>query len=61
MHEAHRKAAAHHQLAAQSHRTAAEHNEKGITQRQSGIPNARCSTRIKLTSLQRKPTRSQGR
>jgi len=29
MHEAHRKAAEHHQLAAQSHRTAAEHNEKG--------------------------------
>jgi hypothetical protein len=29
MHETHRKAAEHHELAAQSHRTAAEHNEKG--------------------------------
>jgi hypothetical protein len=29
MHEAHRKAAELHELAAQSHRTAAEHNEKG--------------------------------
>lgn len=29
MHEAHRKAAEHHDLAAQAHRTAAEHNEKG--------------------------------
>ena len=29
MHEAHRKAAEQHGLAAQSHRTAAEHNEKG--------------------------------
>jgi hypothetical protein len=29
MHELHRKAAEHHQLAAQAHRTAAEHNEKG--------------------------------
>ena len=29
MHNAHRKAAEQHELAAQSHRTAAEHNEKG--------------------------------
>jgi hypothetical protein len=29
MHEAHREAAAQHELAAQAHRTAAEHNEKG--------------------------------
>jgi len=29
MHEAHRKAAEQHELAAQAHRTAAEHNEKG--------------------------------
>jgi hypothetical protein len=29
MHEAHRKAAEHHELAAKAHRTAAEHNEKG--------------------------------
>jgi len=29
MHEAHRKAALQHELAAQAHRTAAEHNEKG--------------------------------
>jgi hypothetical protein len=29
MHEAHRKAAEHHELAARAHRTAAEHNEKG--------------------------------
>ena len=29
MHQAHRKAAEQHELAAQSHRTAAEHNEKG--------------------------------
>ena len=29
MHEAHRKAAEYHALAAQAHRTAAEHNEKG--------------------------------
>ncbi len=29
MHEAHRKAAEQHELAAHTHRTAAEHNEKG--------------------------------
>ncbi len=29
MHQAHRKAAEQHELAAQAHRTAAEHNEKG--------------------------------
>jgi hypothetical protein len=29
MHETHRQAARHHELAAQEHRTAAEHNEKG--------------------------------
>ena len=29
MHEAHRKAAEQHDLAANAHRTAAEHNEKG--------------------------------
>ena len=29
MHETHRKAAEHHDLAALAHRTAAEHNEKG--------------------------------
>jgi len=29
MHDAHRKAAEQHELAAQAHRTAAEHNEKG--------------------------------
>jgi hypothetical protein len=29
MHEAHRKAAEQHELAAEAHRTAAEHNEKG--------------------------------
>jgi hypothetical protein len=29
MHEAHRKAAEQHELAALAHRTAAEHNEKG--------------------------------
>jgi hypothetical protein len=29
MHEAHRKAAEQHELAANAHRTAAEHNEKG--------------------------------
>jgi hypothetical protein len=29
MHETHRQAAEHHELAAQAHRTAAEHNEKG--------------------------------
>ena len=29
MHEAHRRAAEQHNLAAQAHRTAAEHNEKG--------------------------------
>jgi hypothetical protein len=29
MHDAHRKAAEQHDLAAQAHRTAAEHNEKG--------------------------------
>jgi hypothetical protein len=29
MHEAHRKAAELHELAARAHRTAAEHNEKG--------------------------------
>jgi len=29
MHEAHRKAAEQHELAAHAHRTAAEHNEKG--------------------------------
>ena len=29
MHEAHRRAAEQHELAAQAHRTAAEHNEKG--------------------------------
>jgi len=29
MHESHRQAAEHHELAAQAHRTAAEHNEKG--------------------------------
>ena len=29
MHEAHRKAAEQHELAARSHRTAAEHNERG--------------------------------
>ncbi len=29
MHEAHRKAAEQHELAAKAHRTAAEHNEKG--------------------------------
>jgi len=29
MHEAHRRAAEQHDLAAQAHRTAAEHNEKG--------------------------------
>ena len=29
MHEAHRKAAEQHELAARAHRTAAEHNEKG--------------------------------
>jgi hypothetical protein len=29
MHEAHRKAAEHHELAARAHRTAAEHNENG--------------------------------
>ena len=29
MHEAHRKAAEQHELAASAHRTAAEHNEKG--------------------------------
>ena len=29
MHEEHRRAAEHHELAAQAHRTAAEHNEKG--------------------------------
>jgi len=29
MHDAHRKAAEHHELAARAHRTAAEHNEKG--------------------------------
>ena len=28
-HEAHRKAAEHHELAAKAHRTAAEHNERG--------------------------------
>jgi hypothetical protein len=29
MHELHRQAAEHHELAARAHRTAAEHNEKG--------------------------------
>jgi len=29
MHDFHRKAAEHHELAAKAHRTAAEHNEKG--------------------------------
>jgi hypothetical protein len=29
MHEKHRQAAEHHELAAKAHRTAAEHNEKG--------------------------------
>jgi hypothetical protein len=29
MHEAHRRAAEQHELAARAHRTAAEHNEKG--------------------------------
>jgi hypothetical protein len=29
LHELHRKAAEHHELAAHAHRTAAEHNEKG--------------------------------
>jgi hypothetical protein len=29
MHETHRKAAEHHELAAHAHRTAAEHNERG--------------------------------
>jgi hypothetical protein len=29
MHEDHRKAAEHHELAAKAHRTAAEHDEKG--------------------------------
>jgi hypothetical protein len=29
MHETHRSAAEHHELAAHAHRTAAEHNEKG--------------------------------
>jgi hypothetical protein len=29
MHETHRQAAEHHELAAKAHRTAAEHNEKG--------------------------------
>ena len=29
MHDLHRQAAEHHELAAQAHRTAAEHNEKG--------------------------------
>jgi hypothetical protein len=29
MHDAHRKAAEQHELAARAHRTAAEHNEKG--------------------------------
>ena len=29
MHQAHRRAAEQHELAAKSHRTAAEHNEKG--------------------------------
>ena len=29
MHDLHRKAAEHHEVAAQAHRTAAEHNEKG--------------------------------
>jgi hypothetical protein len=29
MHEAHRKAAEQHELAAKAHRTAAEHNERG--------------------------------
>jgi hypothetical protein len=29
MHERHRSAAEHHELAARAHRTAAEHNEKG--------------------------------
>jgi hypothetical protein len=29
MHETHRQAAEHHELAAQAHRTAAEHNENG--------------------------------
>jgi hypothetical protein len=29
MHETHRQAAEHHELAAQAHRAAAEHNEKG--------------------------------
>jgi hypothetical protein len=32
MHEAHRKAADQHELAARAHRTAAEHNEKGETE-----------------------------
>ena len=32
MHEAHRKAAERHELAARAHRTAAEHNEKGDTE-----------------------------
>jgi len=32
MHEAHRKAAEHHELATKAHRTAAEHNVKGETE-----------------------------
>jgi len=61
MHEAHRKAAEQHELAAHAHRTTAEHNEKGITQRQSGIQNERWSTRITLTSLPKNPITSRGR
>jgi hypothetical protein len=61
MHEARRKAAEQHQLAAHAHRTAAEHNEKGDYRAAIWHSDARWSTRSKLTNWQRKPTRSPGR
>jgi hypothetical protein len=61
MQEAHRKAAEQHELAAREHRTAAECNENWNTERRSGIPNERWSTRITPTSSHTKAKPSQGR
>jgi hypothetical protein len=61
LHDAHRKAAEQHDLAAHAHRTAAEHNEKGKTSSETGICSGLWSTRITLTNWQEKRIPSQGR
>lgn len=61
MHDAHRKAAEQHELAARAHRTAAEHNEKGDPDEGSWHSQQRLSTPNTLTTLQGKRTPSPGR